>query len=51
MLKHFLDPRGWKIAAETEYHYLVLLATTSLVLLTSPPVGGFDIREYKLLLF
>ena len=51
MLKHFLDHRCWKNAAGTDYHDLVLLATTSLLLLATPPVDGFDIREYKLLLF
>jgi len=51
MLKHFLDPRCWKNAEGTDYHDWVLLATTSLLLLAAPAVDGFDIREYRLILF
>jgi hypothetical protein len=51
MLKQLLDPRDWKNAAGTDHRHFVLLATSSLLLLAAPPVGGFDIREYKPLLF
>jgi hypothetical protein len=47
MLKELLVPRGPKNATGIHYSNLVLLTVTSLLLLATSTIDGFDIREYK----
>jgi hypothetical protein len=48
MLKELLVPRGSKNATGIHYSNLVLRTVTSLLLLTTSTIDGFDIREYNL---
>jgi hypothetical protein len=49
MLEKLLVPRGSENATGIHYSKLVLLTVTSLLLLTTSTIDGFDIREYKIL--
>ncbi|XP_021920261.1 discoidin domain-containing receptor 2-like isoform X2 [Zootermopsis nevadensis] len=44
MLKQHLVPRGSKNTIGIQYCNLILIATTSLLLLATTPIAGFDIR-------
>lgn len=45
MLKQHLVPRGSKNTIGIQYCNLILIATTSLLLLATTPIAGFDIRK------
>jgi hypothetical protein len=48
MLKELLVPRDSENATGIHYSKLVLLTVTSLLLLATSTIEGFDIREYKI---